>query len=662
MPFPFRPRSRFTFFCVGGLVVAATVAASVFWALTREDPGDPRLRQFVHARPPVPIVFTSRTEPASFVGPAPEGEVYTYPGQRLWQAREGRLRLLSPRGNVVELTWGKTLPDGGTLIDVMSPTISLDGKTILFAGRKGGDDPGHFRLYAVGVNGKDLRQVTGGEDDPGCSAAPPLRYGANGARLSREERCRIDYDDVDPSYLADGSISFISSRTPDLGRGHARRATNIWAMGADGSNKRPMSGNRNNDRWPFLLRSNFLAFSLWSRNTEVISADYTEIVPYRPGEPSATLPTNYWFGAVIGPGFFGSLVKTTIPVWRPRPLFNGNLAFMTDLGYDRRGPEGTTPAILQAVQAEMCLTDYAASAMPKKAKLPRPDQSHLFRGPSHDEQGRPLSVATPSPCPGHHIVLSAAPVEPGQAGPQPGRYGLYLASDDWPRGSDAPVPAAAVNLQLLFDDPDFVDAEPVAVYPRNFESDFSSPPPQNVYQGRPGLVPFPGAAPEPPIDPSASAYSTGYVYNYNLGTSVNEDVPGQKTDRGEGPIFAAPPTDNIKEIRFYGSHRDSFEDARRERIAGDWELLVRYPLGERRGVEAHVPARIPIVLAIFTNDGRVLRWTTKPKDSEGRQATFYGFAGDHYSSFRPNGVQFCSGCHPGHSGPGKLAGHAEKLK
>jgi hypothetical protein len=85
-------------------------------------------------RPPVPIVFTSRTDPASFLAAAPEGEGFHYPGQRLWAAREGRLRLLTPAGQVIELTWQKPLPDGDTLIDVMSPSVTLDGRCICFLG------------------------------------------------------------------------------------------------------------------------------------------------------------------------------------------------------------------------------------------------------------------------------------------------------------------------------------------------------------------------------------------------------------------------------------------------------------------------------------------------------------------------------------------------
>src|SRR5262245_27816491 len=123
------------------------LAVALVWLLFR-DRGDARLNAYVYERPPCPIVFTSRTEPASFLAAAPEGEIFVYPGQRLWQAREGRLRLLTPRGTVHELTWNKALEGGGTLIDVMSPSVSTDGTKIVFAGRRS-DDHGHFRLYEI---------------------------------------------------------------------------------------------------------------------------------------------------------------------------------------------------------------------------------------------------------------------------------------------------------------------------------------------------------------------------------------------------------------------------------------------------------------------------------------------------------------------------------
>ena len=101
-----------------------------------------------------------------------------------WAAREGRLRLLDEDGRLFELTWGRRLPDGSTLIDVMSPSVSLDGERILFAGRKSEND--RWRIYEIRVDGSGLKQLTGGPDDLGCIAVPPLRFSADGSRLSDE--------------------------------------------------------------------------------------------------------------------------------------------------------------------------------------------------------------------------------------------------------------------------------------------------------------------------------------------------------------------------------------------------------------------------------------------------------------------------------------------
>lgn len=627
------------------LAVAAAGAAAVYWLLPRPDPGDPRLNALVRGRPPVPVVFTSRSEPASFEAAAPDAEEFRYPGTRLWAAREGRLRVLTPHGTVRELTWEKPLPDGNTLIDVMSPSVTLDGKAVLFAGRKGGDDPGHFRLYEVNLDGTGLRQLTGGPGDSGAAAVPPMRFGPDGKPMPDADRRRIDYDDVDPVELrADPrQVVFASSRAPDLGRDHARRSTTIW-LTTDGRTA-PVTANRNNDRWPVVLASGYVGFSLWSRNREVITADETDVRPVAPGEPSATRPTDYWLGAFARPGdsrpHFGMLVKVDTPVWRLRPLFNGRLAFMTP----------TPGGGLTVVQADPGLIDYVAAAKPPGAELPARQETRLRRGPDRDADGRPLWLATPAPCPPGGVLLSAAALDPGRRSPEPGRYGLYLASDDWP-DADAPVSAAGADLRLLFDDPDLVDAEPVAAYPRKPLASNSKPqkaPPPEVELTLAGGKPYRG--------PAGVVFATG-VYS-----AMMNDLPGQLTDAGEGPVFGAPPAGAIDKVKVYAARRDRFDDPAVPRVPGTWELLLemRAPdAGESTG--GMLPPADPTVLAGFGKDGKVAKWTTPAKDRAGRQATFYAFAGDHYSLTVAGVQSFCVGCHPGHSGlPRGSHRHAERV-
>lgn len=637
----------------GGALIVLT--GGVVW-LCWPDGGEERLQAWVHRRPPVPVVFTSRSGPASLAAAAPEGEGYVFPGQSLWQAREGRLRLLTPRGTVQELTWNRPLP-GGPLIDVMSPSVSPDGRKILFAGRKGPPDPGHFRLYEINVDGSGLRQLTGDDADTGCTALPPLRYRGPEDRslLAEEERRQIDYDDVDPIVLGtEGRVVFASSRVPDLGRGHARRATALWLMQGDGSGKRPLTSNRNNDRWPVLLSTGYLAFSLWSFNPEVITADERDIRPYEPGLASRTQPVDRWLGAFrqADGDRFGLLLKPDVPVWRLRPLFNGRLAFMTSL--DEPGPpalDGQQP--LQVIQAEPGLLTSVPSARPADQPLPRQLSRTLERSPAADQQGRPMSFATPSPCPPHAILLAGAPREPGNTAIPPGRYGIYLADEDWHTETGEPASAEQIGLQLLFDDPDLLDAEPVAIYPR-FARGAEAP---SRHQRRPAL-----SATIPLANGTSYSGPAGQVFNSNLYLNLTTDLACQQTDAGKGPIFDGPPAGSIDHIRFYASRRDRFDDPVKPRLPGSWELLLQVPV-EGIGFGGWLPADVPTVLAAFTREGRVLRWTTAAQDSAGQRATFYGYAGDHYSGMRAGGQVFCTGCHPGHTAFGRADNdHAERLK
>jgi hypothetical protein len=621
-----------------GIVVAtlAAVSGAVWYFFLRPDPGDPRLNAFVAAHPPVEIVFTSRSEPLSFMAAAPEGEGFTYPGMRLWAAREGRLRLLTPRGTVHELTWGKMLPDGSTLIDVMSPSVSLDGKRIYFAGRKGGGDAGRFRLYEVGVDGSGLRQLTGGPDDPGCTAVPPLRFRADGSIMPDAERRAIDYDDVDPVELnfRKRRIVFASSRTPDLGRDHARRSTTLWTLHADGT-REPASANRNNDRWPFLFPSKVIGFSLWSRNREVVTADGSDIQPYREGMDCSTLPTDNWLGAfqqTVG-SHFGNLVKTPVPVWRPRPLFNGRIAFMTMF------PQPALMEQITAVQAAPGLLANSPSSIQARQPLPLQSEYRLHRAPERDAAGRMLFSATPSPCPPNEIVFSAAAVHEGQSTPEPGRYGIYISGDNWP--VDQPPSPGQINMRLLFDDPELVDAEPVAVYARKIDAH------DDVQSGAEGQIAQSGEI----ALANGSSYRGlyGSIFATALFDSQMGDLSGQKTDIQQGPIFAAPPRDSIDHLRIYAAHRDRFDDPVQPRIVGSWEFLLQVPVKDGQA-GGRIPIGSPTVLAGFDKQGRVVKWTTAARDSLGRQATFYAYAGDHYSLVKPLGRPFCTGCHAGHSG------------
>ncbi|MDY3554472.1 hypothetical protein R5W24_003596 [Gemmata sp. JC717] len=589
-------------------------------------PEAPELRAFVRARPPVPVVFTSRSGTASFEAAAPEGDGLAYPGTVPWAAREGRLRLLRPDGTVCELTWGRPLPDGGTLIDVMGPSVSLDGTRVLFAGRRAAPDPGRWRLYEVNVDGSGLRQLTGGQDDDGCAAVPPLRFGPGGERLADADRRRLDYDDVDPTDLGPAGVAFASSRGPDLGRDHARRATQLWAL-RPGAAPAPLTANRNNDRWPVFTSGDVILFSSWSRNREAVTADGADVRPVSAGEPFATHTPDHWMAARVGTNGtrFGYAVKSAEPVWRPRALFNGRIAFMTG------GPDGR----LRLAQADWGYLRTAPSALAAGARMPAGGPGSLALGPDRDGDGREMSAGCPSPCPGGQVLCAAAPAH------DPASFGLYITNDDWTRTDGRLLP--------LFDDPKRTDAEPVAVYAR-------------------ALAPEPVARAEPTAAgrqrPAAFRLANGREHTGPLGYFENDSVldsmyfePPEAPDPVRSPVreagYAAPlvpPPPNVRAVAFYASHRDRFDDPDRPRVPGAWEKLAVAPLNAEGKLFAWAPADplTPLVLVGLTAEGRVAKWAASA-GAGGPAPMFYAIAGDHYSAARPNGYHYCTGCHTGHT-------------
>lgn len=611
---------------------ACLLAIIGFWYFSsdRRPPGSPELAKYVHGPTRYPIVFTSRSSAASLHAAANQGETFVYPGQSLWQAEQGRLRMLLPGGQVSELTWGKKLPDGSTLIDVMSPSVSPDGQKIIFAGRKASPDAGHFRLYEIRVDGTGLRQLTGGPDDAGCTAVPPMRFTEDGTEtLSDTQRKQVDYDDVDPTYAPGGHIIFASSRTPDLGRDHARRSTTLWIMQEDGSGKKPLSANRNNDRWPWIASNGYVIFSLWSRNREVISRDLTTIEPYTEGRDTATLPTDSWLGAHIEPNgdFFGSVIKTKEPVLRPRGLANGNYIFMTSSEIDENASSHMT-----VVQAKAGSIGNSPSSLAKESVLPTTSDTLVIPGPTHDQDGNPLQLATPGSYPGNQITLAAA------SGQKDGTwkdasYGIYLADEDWGQIATA----ESISLRKVFDDPQLVDSEPVAVTPREIKYNFQT---LEIGDGRQTVQFADGKTIDGP---------TAEVHNSAVSFAGNQDAPGQSTDGQEGARFNPVPKDLIETIRVYGSHRDRFDSPDEPRVHGGFELLIETPV-EEDAFRFRIPPGAPTVLAGFNADGQIVSWQSSAKTEAGERTTFYAFAGDHYSGARPGFTHFCTGCHTGHSG------------
>jgi len=118
---------------------------------------------------------------------------------------------------------------GGSIRD---PEVHYDGRRILFSWRKEGSDS--FHLHEINADGTGLRQLTDGS-----------------------------YDDIEPCYLPDGDIVFVSSR--------CRRWVNCWLTqvavlyrcDADGGNIRRISANIEHDNTPAVLHDGRLLYTRW---------------------------------------------------------------------------------------------------------------------------------------------------------------------------------------------------------------------------------------------------------------------------------------------------------------------------------------------------------------------------------------------------------------
>ncbi|MBN1908904.1 MAG: PD40 domain-containing protein [Pirellulales bacterium] len=119
-------------------------------------------------------------------------------------------------------------PAGG----IRDPQVHYDGKKILFSYRKGGVHPYH--LYEINTDGTGLRQLTDGPDD-----------------------------DIEPTYLPDGSIIFCSSRCHRFVNCWFTRVATLYKCDADGQNIRMLSSNNDHDNTPWVLPDGRVLYMRW---------------------------------------------------------------------------------------------------------------------------------------------------------------------------------------------------------------------------------------------------------------------------------------------------------------------------------------------------------------------------------------------------------------
>lgn len=132
--------------------------------------------------------------------------------------------------------------------------LSFDAKRVVFAFKKGSQEG--YRIYEVGVDGNGLRQLT---------FPPP-----NEADLVKKYRVDSLYhhgtDDMQPCYLADGGIAFISTRcqygvlcdSPDN-----FTTTVLYRMDADGGKLQQLSHSSVSEAAPVAMPDGRLLYTRW---------------------------------------------------------------------------------------------------------------------------------------------------------------------------------------------------------------------------------------------------------------------------------------------------------------------------------------------------------------------------------------------------------------
>ncbi len=119
-------------------------------------------------------------------------------------------------------------PKGG----IRDPQVHYDGKKIVFSYRPGGT--GHYHLYEIGSDGAGLRQLTDGA-----------------------------FDDLEPTYLPDGDIVFVSSRCMRWVNCWLTPVAVLYRCEPDGTGIRQISMNIEHDNTPWPLPDGRILYTRW---------------------------------------------------------------------------------------------------------------------------------------------------------------------------------------------------------------------------------------------------------------------------------------------------------------------------------------------------------------------------------------------------------------
>ena len=171
---------------------------------------------------------------------------------------------------------------------ITTADLSYDGREIVFALRRGGhvasnpvahiedisrypDEASNYQLFRIRIDGTGLEQLT---------------HGA--------------YNNLDPCWLPDGGIAFISDRKPAYAYCYVVTSPVLYRMDRDGANQRRLSANYLMDFTPSVLNDGRIIYTRW----EYVDRPACPIQSLWAINPDGTGLAGFYGNRVISPGTF----------------------------------------------------------------------------------------------------------------------------------------------------------------------------------------------------------------------------------------------------------------------------------------------------------------------------------------------------------------------